>query len=185
MAATQAGLGLQSANALADVGQQQQGLAATQAGLGLQSANALAGVGQQQQGINQAQFNQNYGDFLDQVNYPISALSLRQSAIGQTPMGSIGQQPRQSDGTGAALLGALGQIGAGYFMGPVCWVAREVYGADNPKWLDFRRVLMAKGSDRLLARYLIKGPAIAEKIAKNPARKAEYREVMDAMLEAA
>ena len=176
-------LGQGATNQLMQAGQSAQGLAASQAGLGLQSANALAGIGQQQQGINQAQFNQNYGDFLDQVNYPISALSLRQSAIGQTPMGSIGQQPRQSDGTGAAALGALGTIGAAAIT--ACWVAREVYGADNPKWLDFRRVLMAKGSDRLLARYLIKGPAIAEKIAKNPARKAEYREVMDAMLEAA
>lgn len=178
-------LGQGATSQLMQAGQSAQGLAASQAGLGLQSANALAGIGQQQQGLNQAQYNQNYGDFLDQVNYPISALSLRQSAIGQTPMGSIGQQPQGSNGTGAAAIGALGSIGAAALPLMFCWVAREVYGADNPKWLDFRRVLMAKGSDRLLARYLIKGPAIAAKIAKNPARKAEYRAVMDAMLEAA
>lgn len=175
-------LGQGATNQLMQAGQSAQGLAGTQAGLGLQSANALAGIGQQQQGLTQAGYNQNYADFLDQVNYPISALSLRQSAIGQTPMGSVGQQPQDNSGTGAAALGAIGQIGAAL---PWCWVAREVYGADNPKWIDFRRVLMAKGSDRLLARYMVKGPAIAAKIAKNPTRKAEYREVMDAMLEAA
>ena len=187
-------LGQGATNQMLQAGQSAQGLAGTQAGLGLQSANALAGVGQQQQGMNQAGLDINYGDFLDQVNYPISALSLRQSAIGQTPMGSIGRQPTQSNGMGAAALGALGQIGAGYFMGPagaaggaavLCWVAREVYGADNPKWLDFRRALLAKGSDKLLLRYLVKGPAVAEKLRTNPARKAEYRAIMDQVLEAA
>jgi hypothetical protein len=187
-------LGQGATNQMLQAGQSAQGLASTQAGLGLQSANALAGVGQQQQGMNQAGLDINYGDFLDQVNYPISALSLRQSAIGQTPMGSIGRQPTQSNGMGAAALGALGQIGAGYFMGPagaaggaavLCWVAREVYGADNPKWLDFRRALLAKGSNKLLMRYLVKGPAVAEKLRTNPARKAEYRAIMDQVLEAA
>lgn len=177
-------LGQGATNQMLQAGQSAQGLAGTQAGLGLQSANALAGVGQQQQGMNQARNDINYGDFLDQVNYPISALSLRQSAIGQTPMGSIGRQPTQSNGMGAAAIGALGQIGAGYFMGP-CWVAREVYGADNPKWLDFRRTLLAKGSDKLLMRYLVKGPAVAEKLRTNPERKAEYRAIMDQVLEAA
>jgi len=177
-------LGQGATNQMLQAGQSAQGLANTQAGLGLQSANALAGVGQQQQGMNQAGLDINYGDFLDQVNYPISALSLRQSAIGQTPMGSIGQQPRQSDGTGAAALGALGTIGAAAIT-TACWVAREVYGADNPKWLDFRRALLAKGSDKLLMRYLVKGPAVAEKLRTNPARKAEYRAIMDQVLEAA
>jgi hypothetical protein len=176
-------LGQGATNQMLQAGQSAQGLAGTQAGLGLQSANALAGVGQQQQGMNQAGLDINYGDFLDQMNYPISALSLRQSAIGQTPMGSIGQQPRQSDGTGAAALGALGTIGAAAIT--ACWVAREVYGADNPKWLDFRRALLAKGSDKLLLRYLVKGPAVAEKLRTNPARKAEYRAIMDQVLEAA
>lgn len=175
-------LGQGATNQMLQAGQSAQGLAGTQAGLGLQSANALAGVGQQQQGMNQARNDINYGDFLDQVNYPISALSLRQSAIGQTPMGSIGRQPTQSNGMGAATIGALGSIGAAAVM---CWVAREVYGADNPKWLDFRRALLAKGSDKLLMRYLVKGPAVAEKLRTNPARKAEYRAIMDQVLEAA
>lgn len=109
---TAAGLGQRATDQMFGAGQAAQGLAQTTAGLGLQSANALAGVGQQQQGLNQARNDVAYGDFLDQVNYPISALSIRQSAIGQTPMGSVGRQPAPSSGMGAAALGALGEVGA-------------------------------------------------------------------------
>ena len=184
---TAAGLGQNATNQMFTAGQGAQGLAQTQLGMGLQSANALAGVGQQQQGLNQADMNNQYGDYLQQMNYPLQALSIRQSAIGQTPMGSVGMQPAANSGTGAAAIGALGQIGSAALplMMGACWVAREAYGADNPKWLKVRSWMLTKAPADLFMTYMTKGPKIAEAIRGNEARKAEYRAVMDEIVEAA
>jgi hypothetical protein len=98
------------ANQLA-AGQAFGGLAGQTQTLGMNSANALAGIGQQQQGLNQAQMDLNYGDFLQEYNYPYQALALRQSAIGQTPMGQVGMQPVVSQSGGAGgLLGGFGGL---------------------------------------------------------------------------
>jgi hypothetical protein len=83
--------------------------------------NALAGVGQQQQGLNQADLNTNYGQFLDEQNYPLRMLSLRQSAIGQTPMGTVSRQPTQSQSMLPGLLSAGATIGGAYLGNPAAF----------------------------------------------------------------
>ena len=84
--------------------------------------NALAGVGQQQQGLNQADLNTNYGQFLDEQNYPLRMLSLRQSAIGQTPMGTVSRQPTQgSGGLFPSLLSAGATVGGAYLGNPMAF----------------------------------------------------------------
>ena len=174
------------ANQLA-AGQAFGGLAGQTQTLGMNSANALAGIGQQQQGLNQAQMDLNYGDFLQEYNYPYQALALRQSAIGQTPMGQVGMQPvvSQSGGAGGLLggLGSLLQGGAALapFLG-TCWVAREVYGEDDPQWLRFREWMLSKAPESLRRFYIENGERIAAYISDKPDLKSEIRGMMDELV---
>jgi hypothetical protein len=63
-----------------------------------------------------------------------------------------------------------------------CWVAREVYGADNPKWLEFREWMFTKASDNLRNFYLKYGERIAESIRNKPKIKAVIRKWMDSKI---
>ena len=171
----------QNAAAQLAAGQAFGNLAGATQNLGMNQANALAGIGQQQQGLNQAQMDLNYGDFLQEFNYPYQALALRQSAIGQTPMGQVGMQPvvTQSGGIGSAL-GGIGGLLSG--IGALCWVAREVYGADNPRWLRFREWMLTKADAAFRDFYIAHGERIAAYIADKPDVKAEFRSMMDELV---
>ena len=37
----------------------------------------------------------------------------------------------------SAITGMIGSIAGGYAQGKACHVAREVYGEENPKWVEF------------------------------------------------
>ena len=62
---------------------------------------------------------------------------------------------------------------------PFCWVAREVYGIENPKWLQFREWMLTKASDNLRNFYIEYGERIAESIRNKPKIKAIIRKWMD------
>ena len=82
---------------------------------------------------------------------------------------------------GADVFKGIGSMGgtAGIF---ACWVAREVYGADNPKWLEFREWMFTKASDNLRNFYLEYGERIAESIRNKPKIKAIIRKWMDSKI---
>jgi len=82
---------------------------------------------------------------------------------------------------GADVLKGVGSLGgtAGIF---ACWVAREVYGADNPKWLEFREWMFTKASDNLRNFYLEYGERIAKSIRNKPKIKAIIRKWMDSKI---
>jgi len=82
--------------------------------------------------------------------------------------------PSQAFGNVASGLGNLVKIPI-----PFCWVAREVYGIDNPKWLQFREWMLTKASDNLRNFYIEYGERIAESIRNKPRIKAIIREWMD------
>ena len=63
-----------------------------------------------------------------------------------------------------------------------CWVAREVYGADNPKWVEFREWMFTKASDNLRNFYLKYGERIAESIRNKPKIKSIIRKWMDSKI---
>ena len=77
------------------------------------------------------------------------------------------------------ILGGIGSVIGGIF----CWVAREAYGVDNPKWLRFREWMLHRASDDLREYYVEHGPAIAESIRHDEPAKARMRDTMDAILE--
>ena len=159
--------------------------------MGSQFAGALSGVGQQTQGLRQALNDLRYSDFLDQINAPLSNLSIRQAAIGQTPMGSVSRQPVQSGGTfGGALggigglLGGLGKIGFSLGTGvPPCWVAREVYGVNSFRWLIFRGWLFDEAPAPLAKLYVKYGERFARFIKDKPRIKGFVKFLMDKVVE--
>jgi hypothetical protein len=82
---------------------------------------------------------------------------------------------------GANLIGSVapkGIITGGIF----CWVAREVYGEDNPKWLQFREWMLTKASDNLRNFYTEYGERIAESIRNKPKIKSIIRKWMDSKI---
>ena len=84
-------------------------------------------------------------------------------------------------------LGGFGSLlsGAASAYTAFCWVAREVYGEDDPRWLKVRDFMLTEAPAKLRNLYLDVGPKVAEAIRANPGRKAEYRAVMDDILEGA
>jgi hypothetical protein len=81
--------------------------------------------------------------------------------------------------TGAIIggaLGAAGSIGGGAM---ACWAAREVFGADNPKWVLFRNWLLNDGPEALREWYLKRGEELAAALKANPAEKGWVREFME------
>lgn len=85
-----------------------------------------------------------------------------------------------SGGKGGVLggLGSLAQ-GAAALAPLMCWVAREVYGAENPKWLEFRQWMLTKAPAWLRNAYIKYGERIALWLKDKPATKNVVRSWMD------
>jgi hypothetical protein len=65
---------------------------------------------------------------------------------------------------------------------PLCWVAREVYGASDPQWLLFRHWLLHHAPAWFRSLYLRHGEAFALWLADKPALKALIRLWMDSRI---
>ncbi len=143
--------------------------------------SAMMGIGDRIQGLDQANMDLAYQDFIDQDNDDLRKLNIRMGALGQTPMGQVQRVPVQRQGMdlGGLLSGGAAMVSA------FCWVAREVYGEQSPKWRQFRRWLLDFGSDALLVHYATHGPAIAEMIRGDEEARGRIRAMMDSKLEAA
>ena len=144
---------------------------------------------------------------------PSSAISLGGGVLGQAQAGAAGQMgpqlfdpnvginmalQRQSDQFGllgaqaqadaarsAGFMGALGQIGAAALMpAPVpCWVAREVYGIENPKWIMFRTWLLNDAPSWFRNLYIKYGERFAKFISNKPVLKTIIRKWMNTRIQ--
>jgi hypothetical protein len=84
----------------------------------------------------------------------------------------------------AGLASAAGSLaGAGIMALAMCWVARAVYGNDNPKWIVFRDWLLNEGPKWLLDIYLKHGESFAEYIKDKPYIKFVVRKAMDLVVD--
>jgi hypothetical protein len=84
---------------------------------------------------------------------------------------------------GANLFGSAAKFGAvaapgGFF----CWVAREVYGVDNPKWIEFREWMIIDAPAWFRNLYVRFGERIAEFISNKPILKNIIRKWMDSKI---
>jgi hypothetical protein len=92
--------------------------------------------------------------------------------------GGIGGTPQNVGGGGVQNqgMGIGGPAGGGPFG---CWVAREVYGVHDPRWLAFRQWMVWKAPAWLQKLYLERGEDFAAWLHDRPAAKAAVRLAMD------
>jgi len=85
---------------------------------------------------------------------------------------------------GGGLLGGAGAAasGGGTLFSGFCWVAREVYGAHNPAWLDFRQWMFSSAPRWFFTLYLTFGERFANFIKNKPRLKARIRMWMDSKI---
>jgi hypothetical protein len=76
----------------------------------------------------------------------------------------------------------LGALGGG-LISKYCWVAREVYGEDNPKWMIFRNWTLNYGPVWFKKLYLKHGERFAVFISNKPLLKKIIRKWMDSKVE--
>ncbi len=79
-------------------------------------------------------------------------------------------------GMTAQMAGAMAPLAFG---GPTCWVARAVYGEDNPAWMDFRTRMLSRAPRWFVRFYIKHGPAIADVVERVPLLKKVLRPLMD------
>ena len=90
--------------------------------------------------------------------------------------GGMGGGGMGGGGMGGGGMGGGGMGGGGMGM---CWVAREVYGHENPKWLQFRDWLRSDAPRWLHDAYAAHGEEFALWIHDKPAAKSAVRLLMD------
>jgi hypothetical protein len=117
--------------------------------------------------------------------YPVADLVLPVNpSSGLNPFqtgGGLGGQNSVNSGMGQGGGGGMGGGMGG--MGGFCWVAREVYGPHDPRWLEFRDWMMHDAPVWLRHAYATHGEAFAAWIHDKPAWKLAIRGLMDAVLE--
>jgi hypothetical protein len=163
------GAGLQGAQLRMNASQQM-------GGLGQQAFDTSQAIQQQQmqqglmqQGLQQQLIDAARGQYAGAIGAPQQSLGLPLAALGATPVPETTTQT-QSPG----LFNYL-QLGAS-----ICWVAREVYGENDPKWLQFREWVIGYSPNWFYKAYSKYGESVAKVVAKVPALKLVIRPFMDA-----
>ena len=133
-------------------------------GQAIGAANSLAGAG------NNTIAASGSGNLYDPFKDAYSTMFHNQDTL-------AAQNASNNQMTGQLVSGGLG-VGAAA-LAAFCWAAREVFGADNPKWLQFRRWLLEAAPKKLREWYLENGEALAAALKANPEEKGWVREFME------
>ena len=96
----------------------------------------------------------------------------------------MGAQAQADASRSAGLMGAIGGIAGGIGQAGgmakfFCWVAREVYGVNNPKWLQFREWMLEDSPSWFLKLYIKYGERFAKFISNKPLLKTIIRKWMN------
>jgi hypothetical protein len=155
------------------------GYAQQLAGLGSQAFQTGQTIQQQQaqqgllqQGIQQALIDAARQQYAGYIGSPAAALQAPLAALGVTPVPETTTKSKQPGFFDYATLAATAAS-------RICWVAREVYGEDDPKWLQFRDWVVGASPDWFYKLYSTHGEKIAEKVKRNPWTKKVIRPLMD------
>lgn len=140
-------------------------------GFGMQQGiqQQLQGAAGQQQQTMQDLINSQMGQFGQTMGWPQQQAGM---VGGYNPMG--GSSTSQSSQPGMLQMAALA---ASIFA--MCWVAREVYGETNPKWVSFRRWMLTKAPNWLCRLYARHGEKFARTVKQRPWIKRVLRPMMD------
>lgn len=118
--------------------------------------------------------------FVDELNLQADVALALQGALAQAISASSLQQQRNAGAFTGKLQDAATEV-AGAAAGALaaCWVARAVYGAENPEWLNFRDRMFRNAPAWFIRFYLRRGAAIAAVIERAPVLKKVLRPIMD------
>jgi hypothetical protein len=108
-------------------------------------------------------------NYAGELNANIAAANNR-TALAGAAIGAAGQT-----------IGSAGEAG-GFAKLFGCWVAREVYGNDNPRWMMFRRWLFNIGPAWFRKLYMKHGEQFAQWLSKNEWLKPVIRKFMDSKI---
>ena len=186
-AAAEAGASTQARNAAADVtyqrkmnaaaiGRNMPTTAASMSGQAAQTYGAAAGTQRGAAATVQQGYSTAIGTQMQGAQMGLNAQQFN---------AQLGMQQQQIDAQKqAALFGAIGQMaGMAGGIALACWVAREVYGVEDGRWLLFRDWMLHRAPAAFRAWYLAHGPAIAEWIRDRADDKARIRRWMDSIIE--
>ena len=127
---------------------------------------------------------------LSQTQLPSFAPPAQIDVLTPAALAQSAEQARfraQQGSQSAALSGLFGlgssAITAGLPFLLSCWIAREIFGADNPKWLVFREWLFTRAPKWLLRLYLKYGERVALWLHGKDRIKAVIRRWMDARIQ--
>ena len=156
-----------------------QGAAGGLSGLGQQQFNIGSQIQQQQaqqgllqQGLQQALIDAAKGQYAGFTGAPGASLS--------APLAALGATPGQSTTTQTQTPGLFNYLQTLAMMPSLCWVAREVYGEDDPRWLEFRDWVVGHSPDWFFNAYDKYGARVAKIVKKVPILKSIIRPFMDA-----
>lgn len=156
--------------------------ASTQTDLQNNDVQNLLNIGGAQQNLGQQSLDLAYDDFIKEFQYPLEMLGYGASLASGVPTGTttIGKTPRDTAGkmSGAGSL----MSGGAKLAGKTCWVARAVYGEQNPQWLLFREWLLNDAPKWLLNTYVAYGERVADFIKDKPAIKRIIKFFMDKVI---
>ncbi len=96
---------------------------------------------------------------LPSFNAPAQIDVLGPAALAQ--QGALTQQQIAAQSQSDVLGGLFGLGSSALLAASLCWVAREVYGVDNPKWLVFREWMLTRAPKWLFRLYLKYGERVA------------------------
>jgi len=182
-AALQAAMANQQAEAQAA---QQQLAAASQLGnlanlgfgFGQQIGTTQMQQGQMQQAMNQALIDAAKGQYGGFTGAPQNALATQLAALSGANMGQQTQTQTGTEKKGLFDYLAAGAQAAGS-IAALCWVAREVYGEEDDRWIQFRTWLLNDAPKWLLNLYAKHGEWFAGVVRKVPVLKRALRPLMD------
>jgi hypothetical protein len=96
------------------------------------------------------------------------------------PLAALGVVPNQSTTTASSNPGLMSYLQMAAMLPKLCWVAREVYGEDDPRWMEFRDWVVGHSPDWFFNAYDKYGAKFAKVVRKVPALKYIIRPFMDA-----
>ena len=91
----------------------------------------------------------------------------------------LGKEMQNTESQMMSMISSVAGSAGGMMM---CWVAREVYGIENPKWILFRSWMLNKAPKWMLRGYIRFGQRIAKVLRVVPALKLPIRIWMDSKI---
>ena len=141
--------------------------------------SSAIGLGSQMLGAATAGASGPMGPQLFDPNMGIN-MALQQRSQDVNYQGAMAQADASRSAGRSSMLGSIGGAALGLInpIGP-CWVAREVYGPTNPRWLEFREWMLNDAPSWFRNLYVNYGERIAKFISNKPRVKSIIRKWMN------